>query len=58
VLDGWPLTKDHVDLLTKFGVIPVCIVELHTTDEEMLRRAEVDRGSAGRYIGPYMHTDY
>ena len=43
VLDGWPQTKAHVDLLTKYRVIPVCLVELQVSDEEMMRRAESDR---------------
>ena len=36
VLDGWPLTKSHVDLLTKFKIIPVLVIELQISDEEMI----------------------
>ena len=43
MFDGWPLNKAHIDLLTKYHVLPVCIVELEVSDQEMLRRAEVDR---------------
>ena len=51
VLDGWPLTKAHVDLLTRFHIIPVCIVELEVGDQEVLRRGEIDRGSPNRWGG-------
>ena len=43
VLDGWPLTKAHVDLLKKYHVLPVCLVELEISDQEMLRRAGIDK---------------
>ena len=39
----WPLTKDHVDLLTKFQLIPVCIVEIDVNKMEILRRATIER---------------
>ncbi len=41
---------DHVDLLTKFRIIPVSVVELDITDEEMLRRANIDRSSQDRFV--------
>ena len=50
ILDGWPLTKDQVDLLNKHRMIPVCIVELQVSDEECLRRGECDRKSPSRYV--------
>ncbi|XP_064400448.1 adenylate kinase 9-like [Halichondria panicea] len=50
ILDGWPLTMDHVDLLTKFRIIPVSVVELDITDEEMLRRANIDQSSQDREL--------
>ena len=50
VLDGWPLTKSHVDLLTKFKIIPVLVIELQISDEEMMRRAHLDRNSPTRQI--------
>ncbi len=49
VLDGWPLTKNHVDLLTTFRIIPVCVVELNVTDDEMHRRAAIVRSSQDRF---------
>ncbi len=49
VLDGWPLTKDHISMLTKFRIIPVCVVELNVTDEEMHRRADNVRLSQDRF---------
>lgn len=48
VIDGWPLTKSHVDLLTKFHLIPVCIVEVDVSNEEILRRAAIERKSLNR----------
>ena len=48
VLDGWPLTKAHVDLMTKFHIIPVCIVEVKISNQEILRRAAIDRKSLNR----------
>ncbi|XP_019849767.1 PREDICTED: adenylate kinase 9-like [Amphimedon queenslandica] len=45
VLDGWPLTKAQVDLLNKYRIIPVRIVEIKITNEEMLKRAELIRQS-------------
>ena len=49
ILDGWPLTKEQVDLLNKHRMIPVCIVELEVGDEECLRRGESDRKSPTKY---------
>ena len=43
MFDGWPINKAHIDLLTKYHVLPVCVMELVVSDQEMLRRAEVDR---------------
>ena len=48
VIDGWPLTKAHVDLLAKFHVIPVCVVEVEISNEEILRRAAIERKSPNR----------
>ena len=48
VLDGWPLTREHVDLLTKFHILPVCVVELEVSDQEMLRRGDLDRKGPNR----------
>ena len=50
ILDGWPLTKDQVDLLNKHRMIPVCIVELQVSDDECLRRGECDRKSPSRCV--------
>lgn len=59
VLDGWPLTKAHVDLLTRFHITPVCIVELEVGDQEVLRRGEIDRGSPNRWGSVmYMYQYY
>ena len=48
VLDGWPQTRSQVELLTKFRIVPVVVVELDVSDQEMLRRAELDRNSPTR----------
>jgi len=48
VLDGWPLTKSQVELLTKFRIVPVVVLELEVSDQEMLRRAQLDRNSPAR----------
>ena len=50
VLDGWPLTKSQVDLLTKHRIIPVVVLELQVSDNELLRRAQLDRNSPTRSI--------
>lgn len=48
VIDGWPLTKDHINLLAKFHIIPICIVEVEISNEEILRRAAIERKSPNR----------
>ena len=42
------MTKGHVDLLTKFRIIPVCVVELEITEGDMLKRNGIDRLSPTR----------
>ena len=44
------MTKLQVDLLSKYHVIPVCIVELTLSDEDVLKRAELDRKATDRLI--------
>ncbi|CAI8010883.1 Adenylate kinase 9 [Geodia barretti] len=48
VLDGWPLTKTQLDLLTKHRIIPVIIVEMQISKDEMLRRAQAEKVSIDR----------
>ena len=48
ILDGWPMTKSQVDLLSAYRIIPVCVVELEVSNEEMLKRAELDRERENR----------
>eukprot|EP00731_Ephydatia_muelleri_P001087 Em0001g1087a len=48
VLDGWPVTKSQVELLTRYRIVPVCIVELTVSDAEVLRRGDGDRTSSSR----------
>lgn len=42
------MTKAHVDLLTKFRIIPVCVVELEISEGDTLRRIDIDRLSPTR----------
>ena len=48
VLDGFPTTKSQVDLLSKFQIVPVCILELLVDESEVMRRGENDRNSPNR----------
>lgn len=48
VLDGWPVTKAQVDLLARYRIVPVCIVEVKVSDAEVLRRGDCDRTSSSR----------
>lgn len=56
VLDGWPLTKAQVELLAKFHITPVCIVELEVSDQEVLRRGEGDRNAPDRWANSCNHA--
>lgn len=63
VLDGFPATKAQVELLVKLKIVPVCLVELEVSNEELLQRAAKDRSSAARHVttgsplvlGMYIH---
>lgn len=44
VLDGFPLTKKHVELLTEKGIIPYKLFELECDITECTVRAMKDRG--------------
>ncbi len=44
VLDGFPLTKKHVELLTEKGIIPYKLFELECDLPECITRAMKDRG--------------
>ena len=50
VLDGWPVTKSQVDLLSRYRIVPVRVVELRVSDGEVLRRGDCDRTSASRCV--------
>ena len=49
ILDGYPLTKNQIDLMTQRKIIPVKVLELHVEEEELLRRGTVDRHAPTRY---------
>lgn len=48
VLDGFPTTKQQVDLLSKFQIVPVCILQLLVDECEVLKRGAKDRSSPNR----------
>ena len=50
VLDGFPVTKQQVDIMTKRSIIPVRVIELQVDGKEIANRATRDRYSAKRYI--------
>ena len=54
VLDGWPSTKSQVDLLVKFHITPVCVVEMSINEAEVLKRGKIDRCSVNRYINNFL----
>ena len=43
ILDGFPLTKKHVELLSERGIIPFKLFELECDLTECIRRAMKDR---------------
>ena len=48
MLDGWPSSNLQVELLTKFHVIPACVIELDIKEAEVLKRGYKDRHSLER----------
>lgn len=44
------MTKSQVELLTRYRIVPVCIVELTVSDAEVLRRGDGDRTSSSRCV--------
>lgn len=44
------MTKSQVELLTRYRIVPVCIVELTVSDGEVLRRGDGDRTSSSRCV--------
>jgi adenylate/nucleoside-diphosphate kinase len=46
VLDGYPLTKNQVDLMTQRSLIPVRVLDLTVNSKELVTRATIDRYSA------------
>lgn len=48
ILDGFPLTKHQVDLMTERSIIPVNVMELCVDDDEIFKRATQDRRSPSR----------
>ncbi len=49
VLDGFPLSKKQVDLMTERCIIPVRVLELTVDSMEVVTRATADRYSPDRY---------
>ncbi|XP_053315810.1 adenylate kinase 9 [Spea bombifrons] len=54
VLDGYPATKQQVDLLEAFCVIPIKIFELQLSMKEVLKRGATDKKNSKR---PYPEHD-
>ena len=50
VLDGYPVTKKQVDLMTKRSIIPVRVIELTLDSLEVVTRATMDRYSEDKYV--------
>ncbi|EDO38691.1 predicted protein [Nematostella vectensis] len=50
VLDGYPLTARQVELMTERKIIPVKVLELRVTDEEVIRRGIADRNDPARLL--------
>lgn len=50
ILDGYPVTKKQVELLTERKIIPVKVLELQVDDDEVLRRGTADRHAPTRVL--------
>ncbi|KAI8520846.1 adenylate kinase [Branchiostoma belcheri] len=50
VLDGFPVTKRQVDLMTQRAIIPVVVLELQVSGKEVIVRAGKDRSSPNRTL--------
>ncbi|XP_072178424.1 adenylate kinase 9-like isoform X1 [Diadema setosum] len=50
VLDGYPVTKHQVDLMTERSIIPVVVLELAVDSRELMVRGMKDRHSADRVL--------
>ncbi|XP_071818767.1 adenylate kinase 9-like isoform X4 [Apostichopus japonicus] len=50
ILDGYPVTKTQVDLLTEYNIIPVVILELQVDSRELMVRGMKDRHSPLRTL--------
>ena len=50
ILDGYPLTRHQVDLMTQRAIIPVRVIELSLNSKEVVTRATKDRYSPERTL--------
>ena len=50
ILDGFPLTKAQVDLMTERSIIPVRVVEMQVDPKSIVERALKDRFSTDRSV--------
>eukprot|EP00057_Strongylocentrotus_purpuratus_P026855 XP_011681329.1 PREDICTED: adenylate kinase 9 [Strongylocentrotus purpuratus] len=50
VLDGYPVSKHQVDLMTDYGIIPVVVLELSVDSRELMVRGMKDRHSSERLL--------
>ena len=50
ILDGYPMTKKQVDLMTERCLIPVRVFELDVDSKEIMVRGTRDRITASRFV--------
>ena len=50
VLDGYPVTKHQVDLMTEHSILPVVVLELTVDSRELMVRGMRDRHSTERLV--------
>ncbi|XP_072356094.1 adenylate kinase 9 isoform X2 [Scyliorhinus torazame] len=48
VLDGYPVTRQQIDRMSSYKIIPVKIIELQTDIKEILKRGLIDKKSPDR----------
>ena len=50
ILDGYPVTKEQVDIMTRRSIIPVRVIECVCDSKEIVTRATADRYSPQRVL--------
>ena len=49
-MDGFPVTKEQVDLMTEHSIIPVVVLELKVDSRALMMRGMKDRQSPDRSV--------